>query len=107
MDKFDNAYIVSQCRLLGIHATADLDDIKSARNKMAKLYHPDKNSHMPDNIRLQLAEKFKKIQGAYEFLTKNYEKIQEVLHRLGNFNLTSKGHRVNKSHWVYSSVSNL
>lgn len=51
------------CDTLGVSYTADKYEIKLNYRKMAKLYHPDLNKE-PD-----AAEKFKKINNAYEFLS--------------------------------------
>lgn len=50
--------------ILGLNSDATEDEIKKAYRKLAKQYHPDLN---PNNQ--QAAEKFLKIQQAYEALT--------------------------------------
>lgn len=53
----------SACDTLGVPYTADKYEIKLSYRKMAKLYHPDLNKEA------DAAEKFKKINNAYEFLS--------------------------------------
>lgn len=53
---------------LGVEETADVDQIKSAYQILAKRYHPDKNKH-DDKSQEEAAAKFKRIAEAYEVLS--------------------------------------
>lgn len=50
-------------KILELNPTANLDDIKSAYRRLAKLYHPDLNSGSE-----VAEEKFKEILAVYEYL---------------------------------------
>jgi DnaJ like chaperone protein len=53
-------------RILEIEPTATNDEVKSAYRTMAKKYHPDKVSHLGEEIQKTANEKFKKVNEAYE-----------------------------------------
>ena len=57
--------------ILGLSETASHEDIKSAFRKLAVKYHPDK--HQGD---LEMEEKFKSINEAYQILSDPYKKAQ-------------------------------
>ena len=48
-------------KILGVHNTATIDEIKSAYKRSAKILHPDKNPDDPDS-----KEKFQILRAAYE-----------------------------------------
>ncbi|KAI1286468.1 DnaJ -like protein subfamily C member 7 [Halotydeus destructor] len=52
--------------VLGISATATLDQIRQARNRLALIHHPDKHQARPSPIRRMHERKFKAIQEAFE-----------------------------------------
>lgn len=58
-------------RTLGLPVGASADEIKKAYRRLARTYHPDSLSHLPENSaeRRQAQERFLKIQAAYERLT--------------------------------------
>lgn len=58
-------------KILELNPTANLDDIKSAYRRLAKLYHPDLNSGSE-----VAEEKFKEILAAYEYLKDSKPQIQ-------------------------------
>ncbi|MBR7067501.1 MAG: TerB family tellurite resistance protein [Bacteroidales bacterium] len=53
-------------KILEISPDATDDEVKRAYRKMAMKYHPDKVSHLGDDIRLQAEQKFKNVAQAYE-----------------------------------------
>ncbi|HTA81555.1 MAG TPA: TerB family tellurite resistance protein [Bacteroidia bacterium] len=52
--------------ILGIGANATDDEVKKAYRRMALESHPDKVTHLGEDLRKAAEEKFKKIQEAYE-----------------------------------------
>ena len=96
-----------KCRILGVHITANKQELKQARNRLARLYHPDKNNDLSEQEKNIASQKFQIIQEAYEYLHANHEQIQKVFKHLFDFSLTSKCPTTSKSHWVYTSVSSL
>tara|TARA_R110002072_G_scaffold11143_3_gene50680 strand:+ start:118 stop:876 length:759 start_codon:yes stop_codon:yes gene_type:complete len=57
-------------RILEVTQDASDEELKQAYRKMAKKYHPDKVSHLGEDVRRQAEEKFRKVQEAYENLKK-------------------------------------
>ena len=57
-------------KILGVEASADVDDIKKAYRKLAVKYHPDKVSHLGEEYQKGAKEKFQNIQEAYENIKK-------------------------------------
>lgn len=57
----DNAYTI-----LEVDPKATDDDVKAAYRRMAKKHHPDKVSHLGEEFQRAAAEKFKKVQEAWE-----------------------------------------
>lgn len=57
--------------ILGISSSATDDEVKKAYRQMALQSHPDKVSHLGEDIRRAAEEKFKKIQAAYEEIKKS------------------------------------
>lgn len=60
-----NAY-----RILGVPSTATDDEVKLAYREMAKRYHPDKVSHLGEEVKKAAEEKFQKVNDAYETIKK-------------------------------------
>lgn len=56
--------------ILGVSPNATVDEIKKAYRAMAVKYHPDKVSHLGEDVRKAAEEKFKKLQAAYEDIKK-------------------------------------
>ena len=56
----------SAYRILGISADATNDEVKKAFREMAKKYHPDKVSHLGEEVKKAAEEKFRKVNEAYE-----------------------------------------
>jgi len=56
--------------ILGVSSSAGEDEIKKAYRQMALKFHPDKVSHLGEDVRRSAEEKFKKIQAAYEGIKK-------------------------------------
>ena len=63
--KTDWAYDV-----LEIAATASDEEVKKAYRKMAVKYHPDKVSYLGEEIQQAANEKFKKVNEAYQLISK-------------------------------------
>lgn len=64
-DDLDSAYTV-----LEISPSATDDEVRKAYKKMAVKYHPDKVSHLGEDVQRSATEKFKKINEAYEKIKK-------------------------------------
>ena len=64
----------SAYRILEITSDATDEELKKAYRRMALKYHPDKVSHLGDNIQKAANEKFQKLNAAYE-LIKNERKV--------------------------------
>jgi DnaJ like chaperone protein len=56
----------SSYKILEIEKSATNDEIKKAYRRMAMKYHPDKVSHLGDDIRKSADEKFARVNEAYE-----------------------------------------
>ena len=61
----NNAY-----QILEITPDANEDELKKAYRAMAVKYHPDKVSHLGDDVKKAATEKFQKVQAAYEEIKK-------------------------------------
>ncbi|MCF8331350.1 MAG: TerB family tellurite resistance protein [Bacteroidales bacterium] len=61
----DSAY-----KILEVDPAASMDDVKKAYRKMAVKYHPDKVSHLGEDVQKAAKEKFQKISAAYEQIKK-------------------------------------
>lgn len=57
-------------RILEIDKKASQEEIKSAYRRMAKKYHPDRLGNVGEDVKASAAEKFLKVQEAYEKLYK-------------------------------------
>ncbi len=60
----------SAYKILGITADATDDEVKLAYREMAKKYHPDKVSHLGEDVKKAAEEKFMKVNEAYETIKK-------------------------------------
>jgi DnaJ like chaperone protein len=56
--------------VLEIPATASNDEVKKAYRRMAMKYHPDKVAQLGEDVQKAAGEKFKKVQQAYENISK-------------------------------------
>jgi flagellar biosynthesis GTPase FlhF len=56
--------------ILGVASSCSLDDIKRAYRLLASQYHPDKVSHMGPKIKQLAEDEMKKLNEAYEYLSK-------------------------------------
>lgn len=61
----------SDYKILEITQDASEEEIKKAYRKMAKKHHPDKVTHLGEDVKKQAEEKFRKVQEAYENLKKS------------------------------------
>lgn len=93
-----------KCRILGVNINASLSELKQARDRLAKLYHPDKHMQEPIAVKNEIQERFKIIQSAYEYLKNNYPAIQQKYKHLNDLVLTSKESPMSRAHWVYKTV---
>lgn len=64
-NSLENAY-----KVLEITESASDEDVKKAYKKMAVKYHPDKVSHLGEEVQNSATEKFKKVNEAYEKIKK-------------------------------------
>ena len=60
----------SSYKILEIERSSSNDEVKKAYRRMAMKYHPDKVSHLGDNIRKSADEKFARVNEAYEKIKK-------------------------------------
>jgi DnaJ like chaperone protein len=60
----------SDFKVLGLEATATVEEIKKAYRQMAIRYHPDKVAQMGEEYQKGAKEKFQKIQEAYDNIKK-------------------------------------
>jgi DnaJ like chaperone protein len=60
----------SAYKILGITANATDEELKTAYREMAKKYHPDKVSHLGEDVKKAAEEKFLKVNEAYETIKK-------------------------------------
>jgi len=58
-------------QILGVSRNASQQEIKSAFRKQAQRYHPDRVSHLGEELQQLAKEKFQEIQKAYEMLLRN------------------------------------
>jgi DnaJ like chaperone protein len=56
--------------VLGIPATATDEEVKRAYRELAKKHHPDKVSHLGEDVRKSATEKFQNLSAAYEEIKK-------------------------------------
>lgn len=56
--------------VLEIPSSASNEEVKKAYRRMAMKYHPDKVAQLGDDVQKAAGEKFKKVQQAYETITK-------------------------------------
>jgi DnaJ like chaperone protein len=67
--------IDSDYKILEIEPSASDDELKKAYRRMAMKYHPDKVSHLGEDIQKGAKEKFQKVREAYE----NIKKERKIL----------------------------
>lgn len=60
----------SDYKILEITKSASDEEVKKAYRKMAVKFHPDKVSHLGEDIQKDAKEKFQKVQAAYEHIKK-------------------------------------
>jgi DnaJ like chaperone protein len=60
----------SSYKILEIEGSSSNDEVKKAYRRMAMKYHPDKVSHLGDNVRKSADEKFARVNEAYEKIKK-------------------------------------
>lgn len=59
---------ISEYETLGVKKDASFTEIRNVYRKLVLKYHPDKNTHLSEEERKQLARKFQQIKEAYETL---------------------------------------
>jgi DnaJ like chaperone protein len=64
----------SDYKVLEISSDATDEEVKKAYRKMANKYHPDKVSHLGDELQKLAEEKFKSVNDAYQTIKKQREK---------------------------------
>ena len=64
----------SDYKILEISSDATNEEVKKAYRKMANKYHPDKVSHLGDELQKLAEEKFKSVNDAYQTIKKQREK---------------------------------
>jgi len=104
-DLFDKNIIVGNYNLLGVALTATMPEVTTARNHLARLYHPDKHVAAPPDVKANITTRFRKIQEAYDFIKKNYEKLQMYIQQILNFGLTSRDNPKTRASGAYNIVS--
>ena len=57
------------CRILGVGATASLEEIRQQYHYKAQLLHPDATIGKSESIRKRAVEEFKLVNQAYQFLS--------------------------------------
>jgi len=72
--------------ILNVNKDATKDDIKKAYKKMAMEFHPDKHMSKPENERVVLEDRFKKINEAYETLGDDSKRQQYDAPKQNPFN---------------------
>lgn len=60
----------SSYKILEIERSSSNDDVKKAYRRMAMKYHPDKVSHLGDDVRKSADQKFARVNEAYEKIKK-------------------------------------
>ncbi|MGM0613898.1 MAG: TerB family tellurite resistance protein [Bacteroidota bacterium] len=60
----------SAYKILEVSPNASMEEIKKAYRKMAVKYHPDKVSHLGEDVKKSAKDKFQKISAAYEEIKK-------------------------------------
>jgi DnaJ like chaperone protein len=60
----------SSYKILEIERSSSNDEVKKAYRRMAMRYHPDKVSHLGDDVRKSADEKFARVNEAYERIKK-------------------------------------
>lgn len=63
---FRRSNVESAYTILEVDPKASDDEVKAAYRRMAKKHHPDKVSHLGEEFQKAAAEKFKKVQDAWE-----------------------------------------
>ena len=56
----------SAYKILEVEASASNNELKTAYRELAKKYHPDKVSHLGEDVKLAAEQKFTKLNAAYE-----------------------------------------
>ncbi len=67
-NQLENAY-----KILGLENNASLDEVKKARNRMIKKYHPDKLAQANETTKKQANERIILINEAYELIRFNFD----------------------------------
>lgn len=62
---------------LGLSNDANEDEIKKKYRKLAKIYHPDRNNHLPKEEKEEKEEKFRKITLAYNKLISSEDNSED------------------------------
>jgi DnaJ-class molecular chaperone len=101
MVKTFNTEAVEHLKILGVHACASPEEINLAYNQLTLLYENKKET--TESINSILQQHFKKIQTSYDFVRKNYAKINQEFSHLEDFVAAARNNGLNLAFWVYDN----
>ena len=86
-------------QVLGVARTASADEIRSAYRKLALKHHPDRVAHLGEEFQRSAAEKFKKVQKAWERIEKEQTKHANLSLPLGYDEDEKRQLSSDRRHW--------
>ena len=81
--------------VLGVSPTASQEEIRAAYMKLVKKYHPDR--YQDSNLKKQAEEKMKRINAAYDMITKNQQAARESAEARQSYGTGSRAYSGNYS----------